>query len=42
MCIWIGRKTVRGQNPSDPNRPTTSVKNGTNIAMTAAAADFDT
>lgn len=30
---------MRGQNPRDPNRPTTSTKKGTNMAMTAAGAD---
>lgn len=32
----MGRKTVRGQNPIDPSRPTMSLKKGSSIAMTAS------
>ena len=33
----MGKKTVRGQKPREPNRPTMSLKKGTSMAMTAAA-----
>ena len=32
----MGRKTVKGQKPMEPRRPTMSLKKGSSIAMTAS------
>jgi len=40
MCISIGRKTASGQKPIAPIKATTSLKNGSSIATTAAKSDW--
>lgn len=40
MCIWIGKKTMSGQNPTAPRRARNSLKNGIAMAMIVAIITY--